>query len=357
MKILIINSKGHWGDGWFMSLSNIETAIEVLQKAGMEVLTTEAATVEQLEKVLDEVSKDTLLWPNAYFIGDGKEAHWLNKYIEARQLPYIGSSLSALQCVWNKNECQTRLEDYQLPIPNFCIITWENVLEIDDVLFESNIEFPIVLKPIMTKTNNRGLERADKLAEAKKLALEILQDFPDSQIMAEAFLPGDDIACAYVQCGEEVLLLSTIYNVKASKRSILYQQNETHTRDVSHNFQLPITDIAIVNQLKINIPYVCHTLDMRGISRVTGRLDKQGVLRFFDVDGMFALCPDGDFVKQCLTCFPNYSQEEVLKGLLYTLVGQALIHYNMDVPSTIRKHSLFRMQSEVAMRMKIKKAL
>ncbi|MCB9348891.1 MAG: hypothetical protein H6573_15490 [Lewinellaceae bacterium] len=34
----------------------------MLRKAGMEVETTEVESVPQLEKVLDEISPDTLLW-------------------------------------------------------------------------------------------------------------------------------------------------------------------------------------------------------------------------------------------------------------------------------------------------------
>ena len=71
MKMLFINSRGHWRNGWLTSPEELRIATGVLRKAGMEVETTEVESVPQLEKVLDEISPDTLLWPNAYYVNAG----------------------------------------------------------------------------------------------------------------------------------------------------------------------------------------------------------------------------------------------------------------------------------------------
>ena len=110
MKILFLNSRGHWRNGWLTSPEELQIATDVLRKAGMEVETTEVESVPQLEKVLDEVSPDTLLWPNAYYVNAGAgKAVWLNDYIEERQLPFLGSSAKTLRTVLEKDTCQAVL--------------------------------------------------------------------------------------------------------------------------------------------------------------------------------------------------------------------------------------------------------
>ena len=71
MKILFLNSRGHWRNGWLTSPEELQIAVNVLRKAGMTVETAEVESVPQLEKVLGEVSDGALLWPNAYYVNAG----------------------------------------------------------------------------------------------------------------------------------------------------------------------------------------------------------------------------------------------------------------------------------------------
>jgi hypothetical protein len=107
MKILIISSEGHWTHGWFTSASDLQTVVNVLRKASIEVMTTEVKSLAQLERILDDVSTDTLIWSNAYFVNNGKnKVVWLNEHIEKRNLPFVGSDSKTLQSVLKKDRCQ-----------------------------------------------------------------------------------------------------------------------------------------------------------------------------------------------------------------------------------------------------------
>ncbi|MCB0561973.1 MAG: hypothetical protein KDD09_23635 [Phaeodactylibacter sp.] len=353
MKILFLNSRGHWRNGWLTSPEELQIAVNVLRKAGIHVESTEVESVLQLEKVLDEVSSDTLVWPNAYYVnaGHGKTV-WLNDFIEERQLPFIGSGAETLRTVLEKDACQGILRENGLPIPSFTVITRENISEMPQLLSESDIGFPMVLKPT-AESGSVGVVMAKNIPDAMAHARQILSDFPLSDVIAEDFLPSDDITCGYLQLGEEVLLLPTAYIVKsvAGKTNILSRKERLRPWDDQDKIQPCITDTAILSQLKTHIPPIAAALGIQGITRIDGRLDKNGVLRFFDVNGLPALCfPEGVMVKQCFTCFPDYSQMEVYEGLIHTVVYQALLQYEMEAPEMMRRHNLFTMESSLAIK-------
>lgn len=348
MKILFINSRGHWRNGWLTSREELQIVINVLRKAGLAVETIEVESIPQLEKVLDEVSDDTLLWPNAYYVdaGGGRIA-WLNEHIEARQLPYLGSNAETLRTVLEKDACQAVLQAHGLPIPAFAVVTRENLPEMEELLSGSELSFPLVLKPT-AESGSVGVVMARNGEEAIAQARQILADFPFSNVIIEEFLPSDDITCGFLQLGDEVMLLPTAYIVKsaAGKTNILSRKERLRPWDDEDKMQPAITDEAILDQLKTHIPSVAAALNIQGITRIDGRLDKNGTLRFFDVNGLPALCfPEAVMVKQCFTCFPEYSQAEVFEGLIHTLVCQALLKYGMKVPEAMKKHNLFTMES------------
>ena len=356
MKILFLNSRGHWRNGWLTSPEELQMATGVLRKAGMEVEATEVESVPQLEKVLDEISPDTLLWPNAYYVDAGAgKAVWLNDYIEERQLSFLGSSAKTLRTVLEKDACQAVLRENGLPIPSFTVISRENVSEMAQLLSESDIGFPLVLKPT-AESGSVGVVMARHAEEAKWQARQILADFPLSNVIIEEFLPSDDITCGFLQLGEEVMLLPTAYIVKsaAGKTNILSRKERLRPWDEEDKMQPYITDEGILDQLKTHIPAIAAALNIQSITRIDGRLDKNGTLRFFDVNGLPALCfPEAVMVKQCLTCFPGYTPMQVFEGLIYTVVCQALLQYEAEAPDVIRKRNLFTMNSDIVVRSSI----
>ncbi len=354
MKILIISSKGHWVHGWFTSPSDLRIGVEVLKKAGFEVLTTEVEDLAQLNSTLDKISSDTLIWANAYFVNDGEKLVWLNDCIEARNLPYVGSNAQTLKDVLKKGQCQSILKNHQIPIPDFCITGWHNILEIEDLIFENNIKIPCVLKPT-TESGSIGVCKADNLDEAREHAYQILQDFPKSNVIIEDFLPSDDITCGYLEMGHSVLLLPTSYIVKSAsgKNNILQRKERLRAWDDKDKMQPPVKDASILEQLKVEVPLIAKVLNIQGITRIDGRLDINGTLCFFDVNGLPALCfPEGVMVKQCFSCFPDYAKMEVYTGLLHTIVHNALMRNSFVVPRAAREHNLFTMRSEFAIKVK-----
>ncbi len=352
--IIIISSKGHWRNGWLTNSKRLQIAIDILEKAGVRVQSVEVENIEQLDKVLDNVSEDALIWSNAYYVNDGGDKIiWLNNYIQKRNLPLLGSNAQTLRNLLQKDVCQSILNEANIPIPRFTVIATAQGEAAEKIIAQSGIGFPMVLKPT-AESGSVGIAMAISLEKATQIAKKILIDFPYSNVIIEQFLPSDDITCGFLQFGDEILLLPTSYIVQSvpGKYNILDRSNRLQKWDDKDKMQLPIRDEIILTQLRNHIPNIASALNIRDITRIDGRLDKNGTLLFFDVNGLPALdFPDSVMNKQCFTCFPDYSQEEVYKGLIYTIVANALMRYGMEVPLIMQAQNLFTMESEIAIKL------
>ncbi|HMQ48988.1 MAG TPA: hypothetical protein PKA00_06100 [Saprospiraceae bacterium] len=349
MKIIIISSKGHWMLGWFTSPPELEDAIRVMENAGIEVAQVEVDNVASLERTLDAITEDTIVWPNAYFVGAPNDGlTWIGKRIEARGLPFIGSGFQTLKYVLKKDDCQSKLAEHHLPIPPFMVIKRKDIEDIERLIEEKDMTFPVVLKPT-GESGSIGVCKADHIGEAIHLASKILMEFPNSDVILEEFLPSDDITCGFLEMGGETMLLPTYYMVKnlPGNENILTRKERLLSWDEVNKTQINISAPEILNQLITNIPKVVKALGVKGVTRIDGRLDKKGILRFFDVNGFPALSfPDSVLVKQCITCFPHYLPTQVFEGLIHTMLYQVLWQNDLMIPDKIKTHNLFTMESE-----------
>ncbi|HAS45788.1 MAG TPA: hypothetical protein DCS93_35230 [Microscillaceae bacterium] len=350
MKITIINSKKHWRNGWLSSQAELQIVVDILKKADIEVHITEVDSVASLENVLQNVSDNTLVWSNAYYVNTKEnEVVWLNDYVQKYQLPLLGSGATTLRNLLQKDITQQMLRTAHIPIPNNLVMNATQINEIELLLAQSNLEFPVVLKPT-AESGSVGVVMANDVEDASQKAKQILHNYPHSQVIVEPFLPSDDITCGFLQLGDQTLLLPTYYLVKskAGTHHILSRTERLSPWDGKDKMQPVITDEQIRTQLTVQVPRIIEAFDIQDISRVDGRLDKTGTLRFFDVNGLPALCfPEGVMVKQCLNSFPNYEEKVVFEALIHTVVNNALQRYGFSVPPIMQEHNLFTLQSDL----------
>lgn len=353
MEIKIISSQGHWRNGWLTTPQEIKRVSSILTQAGVKVSAVEVENVAQLELELDNIDSQTLIWGNAYYVNDGdKKAVWLNDYVQSRNLPLLGSSAQTLRNLLQKNDCQRILNNANLPIPAHVVITRAHLTNIPAVLEQSRVGFPMVLKPT-AESGSVGVTMAKNMEEAVSSVEQILAEFPLSEVIAEAFLPSDDITCGFLRLGNQIMLLPTQYIVKsvAGKDNILSRKERLQEWDENDKIQPPVSNSHILKQLQLYVPEIVEALYIEDISRIDGRLDSEGQLRFFDSNGLPALdFPESVMNSQCFTCFPDYTQEDVYKGLIHTIVHNALLRYGMEVPQAFKDFNLFTMESKLVIK-------
>jgi len=347
MKIIIINSKGHWLNGWAAFPSSLNIVVKVLQKANCQVFTEEVASLDELHQVLDGLDEDTLVWANAYWVnGENGEEHGLIEEIEKRQFPMVGSGSKTLMMLLEKDTCQQMLTTAQIPIPSNLIIRHEDFSEIPTLINNSDLNFPAVIKPTK-ESRSMGVTKVNTKAEAIQTTETLGEKYPNGNIIIEEFLPTDDVTCGYLKLGEEIIMMPSYNFIKGMDCSTEIFSEEHYKLPVSYTQQVIIREKNILEQLQEYVPKIIEQLNIPGATRVDARLDKAGTLKFFDINGMPGLnYPTSALVKQCFTHFPDYEENYLFECLINTMVAESLIRNDMAVPTSMQEHNLFKLKSD-----------
>ncbi|MFN0201287.1 MAG: hypothetical protein ACKVTZ_07190 [Bacteroidia bacterium] len=348
MNITIINSKGHWKNGWVGSQTDLQTLVKSLERNDFRVEIFEVDSLDSLEKILELQDAHSLILPNAYYVNryeGSEETVWMADVIEAYNLPYIGSGSKTLQDVLQKDICQSILKENNLPIPQFAMIRQSQAGNEKAILEASELTYPAVVK-LNSESGSMGMEEKS-LVENQDAAIaqirEMMQRY-QSDVIVEEFLPSDDITIAYLQGKNgEYKLLTTWYLVsnKPGLTSIMGQK-ERFMPWGGVKRMAPVKDEHILKQVEKLVPKVCEALKIRDITRVDGRLDKNGQLKFFDVNGFPALCfPESAGVQQAIVCFPDYEDSYIFDTLINTIVLSAANRYHLTVPNAVHLNNFF----------------
>ncbi|MEZ4887630.1 MAG: hypothetical protein R3E32_23050 [Chitinophagales bacterium] len=352
MKITIINSKGYWKNGWVNSQTDLQSLVESLERNDFNVEVFEVTSLDSLEKILKDKDAHSLILPNAYYVNrheGSKETVWMVDVIESYNIPYIGSGSKTLQGVLQKDVCQTILKENDIPIPKFAIVPQSQAGNEKAILDYIGLTYPAIVK-LNAESGSMGMDENSLVKNQNAAIVQIRKMMQRYQgdVIIEEFLPSDDITIGYLQGKNgESKLLTTWYQVsdKPGIKSIMgHKERFMPWGGVKQLTQ--VKDKHILEQVEKLIPKVCEILKIKDITRIDGRLDKNGQLRIFDVNGFPALSfPESVSVQQGLTCFPDYDSYYVFDTLINTIVLSAANRYNMIVPDAVNLNNFFTLKS------------
>lgn len=356
MKILIINSQGHWINGWMSFPESLNTVVQTLQKSNFPVETVEVKSLQELRLILESIEGNTLVWANAYWVnGEENQQHNMVEEIQQYNLPLLGSDPQTLLKLLEKDTCQQILKEGGIPIPEHFIINTADTATIEDFLQGNSLPFPWVIKPTNESRSN-GITKVHHQQEAIEVIEQLRHKYPNSNIIIEEFLPTDDITCGFLKLGDQIMLLPS-YNVITGMDCSKEIFSEAHYQlPPSYERQVLIQDDNVLNQLKEQLPRLVELLGIHNFTRVDGRLDQNGLLKYFDINGMPGLnYPNSAIIKQCAVHFPNYSEAYLFQCLINTIILDNLHRYNLPVPKDMQDHHLFNLESETVIRLKVEK--
>ncbi len=166
-------------------------------------------------------------------------------------------------------------------------------------------------------------------------------------MIIEAFLAADDITCGFLRLGNQEMILPS-YNVVRGMDCTNEVFGQYHyTLPPHYEKQVCIEDTATLRQLETYLPRIVDLFDIQTTTRVDGRLDKDGVINFFDINGLPGLnYPISALVKQCSAHFSGYSTEYLFECLIYTIIGDNLLRYNMPILPIVQEQNLFNLESK-----------
>ncbi len=321
-----------------------------------EITVNEVSNIAELENLLDQLSSDTLVWTNAYYIDtENGGIEWLNRFVESRGFALFGSGAKVLEILLKKDVCQTKLNMHNIPVPSFDILSKNNADRVDAFFANCKIDFPLVLKPT-AECLSFGICLVHNYKEAVEKGRAILSDYPASDLIVEEFLPNNDITCGYLELGNDILLMPNHfeYTNKPGEKHI-YDNNERLIIDNPNRQRKIVTEPDLRAQLETMIPRIVDVLGVRDITRIDGRQDKNGKLRYFDINGFPGLSGIG-FISGMITLtflfYPNYPQAEVYQALINTALANALIRNKLPVPDVLNTNNLFTLKSDLVIRTK-----
>lgn len=360
MNVTFICSESYWLNGWLNTPAHLKYATDTLTSMGMTVSVVEVNTTTALTRVLQGLASNTLVWPNAYYTQtESGEVVWLQELIEQYKVPYVGTQLSGLQTMLNKTQTQQALAAAGVAVPPQLCITRDQRGQIDNILHNSTLGWPVVVKPT-AESCSMGVLRAETAAQAREHILKLFQEFPNSDALLEPFLPSEDITCGFLKLGEECLLLPTYYKSLTMPGSQYVMERDMGIPPWSgSNIVMPLVqEKAALRQLRDQMPRLAQAMGHTCVTRADARMDTSGVLRFFDVNGMPALTyPKSLLVRQVSECFPTLTSLDAYRYLLRTLITIAAQTYGLPLPQAFADHNLFTLSGGHALRQSIPQAI
>jgi len=355
MKILIINSHGHWMNGWMTFPESLEVVVNVLQKLSCQVTTIEVQSIKELKQILNTTNAGTLVWANAYLVnGENGKRHGLPDLIQKHNLPMLGSNLNTLLKLLDKGICQKMLYEANIPVPDFLILEQDDATKFRKLIENALPPFPLVIKPTK-ESRSQGVTKVNNEQEAISTIERLFKSFPKSNIIIEEFLPTDDVTCGFLRLGNQIMILPSFNVVKGMDCSTEVFGEPHYNLPPSYEKQAIIHDQNILNQLQEHLPNIVDLFGIIGVTRIDARLDKDGILKFFDINGMPGLnYPISALVKQCYSHFPTYDEDYLFECLISTIVLENFRLNNMTIPPAMKENHLFNLNSKTIIKLKLK---
>lgn len=344
MNVVFINSQNFWLNGWLNTPSYLTYAMDILASMGITVSTKEVKHAKELEDVLSKLPHTTLVWPNAYYTqGESGQIVWIQELIEKYALPYVGTSVQGLKTMLDKADTHQILHQGGVHVPQHLRISRTDFEHFEDLFEGSELSWPIVVKPT-SESCSMGVIRVTNLAQAQEHIVKLFDEFPHSDALLETFLPDEDITCGYLQLDDDIMLLPTYYKSlkMPGKEYVMERDLGVAPWTGADIIMPPVQNEAVLQQLADQMPALAQAMGITGITRADARMDSDGILRFFDVNGMPALSfPKSVLVRQVKECFPELLDLKAYEYLLNTLVTMAARRFNLTVPNAVIDQNLF----------------
>lgn len=324
--LIFVHVTGYEDMGWVGDVDARERLFVAIRRAGYTLDLWTVDGVESLRSRLAEAPSAALWWPNAYLIPT-REGGTLGlvEVLEEAGCCVVGSGDAALQLMRDKAACQRRLGEAGVPIPAAVVVELDRPEA--EVLAElSPIDGPFILKPT-TGQGSVGIELASVVDEpglaiqrARAAAAAI-----GGPILVEQFLPGADLTFGVIGEGEAAELMITYYLVADRPPESSPLDREARLRPWGDGKEMVVVDEpSLRDQVEALAPRICAAIGVRDVTRVDGRVDDEGRLRIFDVNGMPALVfPEGVIVAQALACSPEEDAEAVFDRLVGSILASA----------------------------------
>jgi len=330
--------------GWATTPESQQDVIQSLERAGVEVVSIEVGSKGQLLDALATLKQTPcLVWPNAYQVAafeGSQETVWLADIISEFGLPMIGSHSDTLKKVMLKDRCQSILEKHGVAIPSFVSVNRCQRHELEALIQTHQLSFPLFVKP-NALSSSKGITQqcvVHNFAELQQ-QLERLGEQFAYPVMVEEYLPGQDITVAVFRTPERSVILATYYDTEIYDDPGAVLDYDVRQREWNDGKWLRVVqEPEVLAQIESVVLPACDALNIAEFTRVDCRLDRQGQLKVFDVNGLPGLeLPFSTTVWQMIVKLDQDSEQQAFDTLISLVIYCAAYRHQMALPERIQQ--------------------
>jgi len=255
-------------------------------------------------------------------VGLSREAQ-IPSILDFLNIPYTASDPLTLSICLNKARTKEILSYYKIPTAQFSLVYSAKEL------IESNLEFPIIIKPI-AEGSSKGVFDSSLIYSATQV-----NGFIDKYIneyrqplIAEEFLPGREFTVALMGNGNELEVLPIVeINFAALPKDInpIYSYEAKWIFDSpEHQLDMYLCPPDIDSDLESRIKKTCvdtfNALNCKDWSRIDIRLDKNNIPNVIEVNPLPGILPD----PKNNSCYPKSAR---VAGLNYDDMINNVLHF------------------------------
>ena len=319
-EVLLITGPGGDAQGWG-NMAVTEVLNDTLNSLGVKCSIAFVNNREEFDKVMDDSSCD-LVWSSLYYLSDREDivgapddAAWISDLLDARGIPYIGSSAQTMKDLILKFVTHEIMAKSGVSVPFHVLVEPGETIP-------DNVPFPAFVKP---NGESRSVGISDRSVVKDRAELEAQVAWVHTELgqgaLVEEYLPGDEYTVLMLGNGEHQEILPGKVTV-----------DETHYG----KFRILRSDLRGVGLTKVSIPTehfdeaveLCRkateALKCMDHVRADMRVGADGKLRIIEVNGIPGLKPVKSWSPQIFSLYhPQGTPEEDYREMIRTILISA----------------------------------
>lgn len=327
-RVLIITGPGGDAQGWG-DMSVTKSVCDAINANGKQA---EIAFVKTMEEFKTAIAKHTydIIWSALYHASENgeivgmstDESSWLANYMDAKGIPYIGSSAFTMKQLIQKHDTHSALDAANVSVPYHFLVGRGDELP--------DIPFPAFVKP-STESRSVGINDNSVVHTPDELSNQInyIHDTYDQPALVEEYLPGEEYTVLMIGNGRLQEFLPGIVKVDDCHYG-KYPILRSDLRGVGlTKIYKPNTLIKEANQL---CRQATEALKCYDHVRVDMRLSGEGRLKIIEVNGIPGLKPGKSWSPQMYTLYHASPEgpEVDYRNLIHRIVDSGLERYGLN---------------------------
>ncbi len=326
MRVLMIVGPGTGKQGWG-SPETTEVLQQTLLSRGWQA---ELLWVESHDAFVRglESRRFDIVWSGLYFaaaasqcFGAPADEPWIPDELDARGLPYVGSTAAVVRLANSKHDTVRRLAEADVPVPAQQLVPLGRR--------PSPMPWPAFVKPCY-ESESAGVSEASVVSSMAELEARVrhIHDTFHEDAVVEEYLPGREVTISILGNGPDALIrpLTNVLRPGAFERYPILCDDLKDKGEEALGFEIPADGAS----LRALAQRVVAALGPRDHARIDAREDASGRMKILELNAIPALGPRASRAARIHSLYARHEGGDGSYGdLVDRVLGAALARYGL----------------------------